>query len=127
LGFFNADIAFLSSASISACFLFFALIDWSGWLASISFLPKLFDLERLALFDFGFSVSAEGILDSAGPSLSSLFMVAIDGIVADRISEIALLGPWELCRRCLSSLRISARLLDWFTGTGRFVAAPGLE
>lgn len=29
--------------------------------------------------------------------------------------------------RCLSSLRISARLLDGFTGTGRFVAAPGLD
>lgn len=63
------------------------------------------------------------MLDSDKPSLSSLLS---DGIVADLIKEIFLLGPCDMLRLSLSSLKTRCNdRPSRGTGIGRLVAAPG--
>jgi len=71
--------------------------------------------------------SALGILFRDSGSLASRFSNGIVGVVAERISAIAPLGPRDMLRRCLSvSLdRLFSRAREIFEGAGLFVAVPG--
>lgn len=69
------------------------------------------------------------MLDSDGASLFSLLKINPEGIVWDLIRAIFLLGPEDMLRRSLSSLRTRCNVLcsRGLAGTGRLVAAPGRE
>lgn len=69
-----------------------------------------------------------GKFDNEGASLVSLLNVGSPrGIVAERISDIALLvlGPRDRLRRSRSSVNTRCRLWRGLVGMGRLVAAPG--
>lgn len=69
------------------------------------------------------------MLDKDGASLFSLLKINPEGIVWDLMRAIFLLGPEDMLRRSLSSLRTRCNVLcsRGLAGTGRLVAAPGRE
>ena len=112
-----------------ACFLALELGSGARLLKSTSRRENCFELNRPPRVAPRDCESANGMFEIDGASLASLFKPGTTGMVADLIRDIALLvlGPRDILRRSRSSVRTRCKLLRCFTGTGRLVAAPGLE
>jgi hypothetical protein len=126
-GFLSAEIASFSSASILTFFFALAFKSEAKLPKSTSRRENRFEFSTPPLFAASGCDSAKGIPESEGASLASLFNPGTDGIVADLINEIARSEPRDTLRRSRSSVNTRCKLRRGFTGTGRLVAAPGLE
>jgi hypothetical protein len=110
-------LAFLSLASLMVAKL----------LRSTSLWENFFDFNTPARLTSIDCDSADGMLDSSGVSLRSLFKPGIAGAVADRINEIAPDAPREPSREFRSSVITRRRLLRALVETERFVIPPGRD
>src|SRR4051812_6188733 len=110
-----------------ACFLAFALGSGARFLKSISRCENRFEFSTPPLFACSCWASADGMLESDGASLPSLFKPGSTGVLTDLNREIVLFGPRKSFQRSRSLVRIRWRLGRDFAGTGRFVAAPGRD
>lgn len=122
-GFFRAEMASFSSASMLA--FFFAFKSGARLPKSTSRRANRLEFRTPPLL--AASDSAKGIPESDGASLASLFNPGTIGMVADLINDIARSGPLDTLRRSRSSVNTRCRLRRGLTGTRRFVAAPGRE
>ena len=84
------------------------------------------ELRTPPLFACSFWGSANGIPDSDGASLVSLFKLGTVGAVVDLIKD-ATLGPCDILRLSRLSVSTRCKLRRCLAGTGRFVAAPGRD
>jgi hypothetical protein len=112
---------------MAACFSALVFVFGAKAVKSISRRENCFEVNSPPLFASNVWESTVGMLDNDGASLTSRFMPGTLGIVADLMREIALLGPRDILRRSRSSVKTRFRLWRGLAGTGRLVAAPGLD